>query len=260
MLTFDALRSMNVMFATPCYASSVTSPYMASMYSLAGDCANYRLKNRLELHSESLITRGRNKLVEKFLGDETLTHLFWIDADLLFMTEAVFRLLLADHDVCAGVYPLKQFNWPAGGIPQHMDKREFEDRYNLFPFCPIENRADDDGFCEVVAVTTGFMCIKRDVFIKLMHYYPKLNYVPDGPPNNPRAHLTWRFFDCIIDNGGRYLSEDYSFCKLWRDLGGKIYADVHSKLDHLGQHLFHGDLMATLQAKSADVVEIAQCR
>ena len=252
MLPLDALASMRVMFATPCYASSVTSPYAASMFTLAGDCSRYNLSNRLELHSESLITRGRNKLVEKFL-DGDYTHLFWIDADLLFTSAAVFRLLLADHPITAGVYPLKQFNWPTGGVPAGMTQREFEDRYNLFPFCPIENQADDDGFCEVAAATTGFMCIKREVLAALMRAYPKLNYVPDGPANNPQAHLCWRFFDCTVDAGGRYLSEDYAFCKLWRDIGGKIYVDAHSRLDHLGQHLFHGDLMATLQAKS-DVV------
>jgi hypothetical protein len=30
-------------------------------------------------------------------------------------------------------------------------------------------------------------------------HYPELNYVPDGPPNNPQAHLHWRFFDCMVD-------------------------------------------------------------
>jgi hypothetical protein len=33
----------------------------------------------------------------------------------------------------------------------------------------------------------------------MMKKYPELNYVPDGPPNNPQRHLYWRFFDCIVD-------------------------------------------------------------
>ena len=38
----------------------------------------------LHMHSESLITRSRNNMVRKFLSDETLTHLFWMDSDITF--------------------------------------------------------------------------------------------------------------------------------------------------------------------------------
>ena len=41
---------------------------------------------------------------------------------------------------------------------------------------------------------TGFMVVKRHVFQAMMQQYPELNYVPDGPPNHPQAHLHWRFF------------------------------------------------------------------
>jgi hypothetical protein len=59
----------------------------------------------VHLHSESLITRCRNMIVLKFLSEESFTHLFWIDSDIAFQSEAVFRLLQADRDVVAGVYP-----------------------------------------------------------------------------------------------------------------------------------------------------------
>ena len=55
------------------------------------------------------------------------------------------------------------------------------------------------------------------------------------------AHLHWLFFDCMVDpDSGRYLSEDYAFCRRWRDIGGKIWVDLQCKLLHLGQHNFRG--------------------
>ena len=94
------------------------------------------------------------------------------------------------------------------------------------------------------------MVIKRHVFTAMMKHYPQLNYVPDGPPNNPQAHLHWRFFDCMVNpNSGRYLSEDYAFCRLWRDMGGKIWVDLECRLMHLGQHLFGGDLAESLRVQ-----------
>ncbi len=109
---------------------------------------------------------------------------------------------------------------------------------------------DDEGFVEVAEAPTGFMAIKRHVFTAMMKHYPELNYVPDGPPNHPQAHLHWRFFDCMVDpDSGRYLSEDYAFCRRWRDTGGKIWVDLDCKLMNLGQHLFGGDLAESLRAQ-----------
>ena len=71
---------------------------------------------------------------------------------------------------------------------------------------PVSSYADADGFVEVAEAPTGFMVIKRHVFKLMMEKYPELNYVPDGPPNNPQRHLYWRFFDCMIDPEFRTLS------------------------------------------------------
>ena len=206
MLPDSALKSMRVMFATPCYISGVTMNYVASIFSLALDSAHVGLPCILHMHSESLITRGRNKIVLKFLSEELFTHLFWIDSDIAFNPQSVFRLLLADRDVAAGVYPMKSFNWPAEGVPAGMTRKQFETAYTDYPFNPIEHGktrvsqyADSDGFVEVAEAPTGFMVIKRHVFTAMMKHYPQLNYVPDGPPNNPQAHLHWRFFDCMVD-------------------------------------------------------------
>jgi hypothetical protein len=95
-----ALKSMRVMFATPCYISAVTLNYVASIFSLTLDSAHLGLPCILHLHSESLITRARNKMVIKFLSED-FTHLFWIDSDIAFSSQSVFRLLLADRDVAA---------------------------------------------------------------------------------------------------------------------------------------------------------------
>src|SRR5499427_3200714 len=134
MLPDSALKSMRVMFATPCYISGVSMNYVASIFSLALDSTYVGLPCILHLHSESLITRGRNKIVLKFLSEESFTHLFWIDSDIAFNSQSVFRLLLADRDIAAGVYPMKRFNWPSQGLPTGMTQRQFEDRFTDYPF------------------------------------------------------------------------------------------------------------------------------
>jgi hypothetical protein len=152
---------------------------------------------------------------------------------------------------------MKRMNWPAEGPPAGMTQRQFEDRYTEYPFNPIDHGAsrvsqfaDDDRFIEVAEAPNGFMCVKRDVFRRLMEGYPNLRYTPDGPPGHPQAHLHWRFYDCMVDpDSGRYLSEDYAFCRLWRDLGGKVWVDLECKLNHLGQHMYRGDLAESLRVQ-----------
>jgi hypothetical protein len=41
---------------------------------------------------------------------------------------------------------------------------------------------------------------------------------------------------------GRYLTEDYSFCRRWRMLGGKVYALMEAELGHIGKHVYRGTL------------------
>ena len=142
MLPDEALKSMKVMFATPCYISAVSMHYVTSIFDLTHHCNRFGLQCILHMHSESLITRSRNNMVRKFLSDETLTHLFWIDSDITFTPQSVCRLLLIDRDVTAGVYPMKNFNWPAAGLPAGTTRQQFEDRYTEYPFNPIGQGAE----------------------------------------------------------------------------------------------------------------------
>lgn len=257
MLPEQSLKSMNVLIATPCYISAVTMNYTISMFTLSSKATVVGLRSTLYMRSESLITRARNKVVRTLMASEGYTHLFFIDSDIQFQPEAVFRLLLADRDIVAGIYPLKKMNWPEKGLPQGTTREAYETNYMSYPFNPIGHGTrqvsefvDADGFVEVAEAPTGFMCIKREVFPKLMKAYPELQYRPDGPPGHPQEHLHWRFFDCMVDHEtNRYLSEDFAFCRLWRDIGGKVYADSESRLGHLGQHLYQGNLRGSLMAQ-----------
>jgi hypothetical protein len=50
-------------------------------------------------------------------------------------------------------------------------------------------------------------------------------------------------FECMIEEGSRlYLSEDFSFCKRWSDMGGEIWGDLQSRLNHVGPTTYYGDL------------------
>jgi hypothetical protein len=248
---------MNVLIATPCYISAVSMNYVTSLYKFVAEAVPRGLTTTLHMHSESLITRGRNEMVRFFLEHEHFTHLFWIDSDIEFEPENVFRLLLADLDVVAGIYPIKNLNWPPEGVPEPMSLDEFTVRHATFPFNPLGHwdepiipRVTEDRFIEVAEAPTGFMCIKRQVFHRLIEAYPELNYMPEGAEKRAKAHLYWLFFDCMVDpESKRYLSEDYAFSKRWRDIGGQVFADFRSDLGHVGQYIYRGSLARSMRRR-----------
>ena len=181
---------------------------------------------------DSLVTRCRNDCVAVFLANPRFTHLFFIDADIGFTPEAAFRLLLADRDVAAGVYPLKREDLAARRRAQGTTRARFEALYQRYTVnsgregeASIELSIDRDGFMEVREAPTGFMCIKRRVFDRLIEAYPDMRYVPDWPKGTyPEGGVHYRFFDVMVDpESRRYLSEDYGFCRIWEEIGGKVY-------------------------------------
>jgi len=108
------------------------------------------------------------------------------------------------------------------------------------------------GFIEVMDAATGFMLIKREVFIKMAKKYSHLKFKVDqhlGQPHetkyshHEKSDWNYAFFDTMIDpETKRYLSEDYAFCRLWQKIGGKVYADIMSGLTHYGTYAFHGNV------------------
>jgi len=226
----EFLKKQNVFFATPCYGGLITDQYFLSMFKTIQELnrlpMNYRVTT---LRNESLVTRARNICTAMFL-DSDATHLFFIDADIEFDAESIMRAISADKDVVVGAYPKK-------ALPiQYALNFKFVD--------PINKRIRyENGLVEVLDASTGFFCIKRSVIEKMMIAHPELHYKNDSNIDPKMAKYCYAFFDTHIDEEDRrYLSEDYRFCRLWQKMGGEIWLDPRTKLNHVGSYTFEGDV------------------
>ena len=174
-------------------------------------------------------------------------------------------MLEFDKDVVTGIYPRKTIDWikVKKRLKEKPDMSEDELlatslQYNLNVKDP-NNILLEKGFIEVMDGPTGFMLIKRDVFVRMAEVYPELKFVPDQHINQPHDkdfeyHKTsdwnYTFFDTMIEPGTkRYLSEDYAFCRLWQNMGGKIYADITSGMTHYGNYAFRGNVSTQFTTK-----------
>jgi len=258
------MPQQHLFIATPCYGGMVTQRYMYSTVGLLNLARELGFVASLNLlGNESLITRGRNLLVSRFLDDPAATHMIFIDADIGFDPRQVARMLAFGEDVVAGMYPLKLLDWNSG-LQRAVDGELVESaplRYVGAP-CDGEEAEARDGFVTGTYAGTGFMMISRDALLKMATAYPQLRYsashagaiLTGNPSLSPNQYA---FFDCMIEpDTGVYLSEDYTFCRLWRNIGGKVWLDTQGALIHVGAHEFCGapaarDFAQPLPAPSA---------
>jgi FkbM family methyltransferase len=175
------------------------------------------------------VGRTRNVLTAEFLKSDC-THLLFMDSDLIFSVEHVKELLLADQPIVGGFYPKKQ----EGRLEWVVNP--------LIPSPPMRG----DALQPLKYIGTGFLCVKREVFEKMIVAYPELRFREDYG-NRAIAHDFWSMGVYrtlrLATNGklepdqtdeGRYLSEDWYFCQRWLDLSGEIFGHTKVALRHQG--------------------------
>jgi len=250
---------IHLVVATPCFGGQVSSIYAGSIFQLQ---RALRTKSNMDLKvlmrdGDALITRARANLVTMFLDDPAATHFLFVDADIGFTPEQVFRLIESGADVVAGVYPIKRVNWDKA-------KRALNSNRPQVASAALDYVLEIDdpdrvvvvnGFTRVRYAGTGFLMIRRHVLERMCEHpdYASLQFFREhsvdalaGSPNR------FALFECTIDpKTGTYLSEDFAFCKRWTDIGGEIWADLESRLDHVGPSVFHGDVASQFAAPAS---------
>ncbi len=237
-IDLDILRKHNIFFATPCYGGMLTDQYFLSIFRASQMLMKNGIQFRVTtLRNESLVTRARNILSAMFMESDC-THLFFIDSDIEFEAESILRALAYDKDIVAGAYPKK-------ALPvQYAMNFKFVD--NKTGQVRLEN-----GAVEVLDASTGFFCIKKKVFDKMRQHYPELHYKNDSNIDPKYNDYCYSFFDTIHDpDDNRYLSEDYTFCRRLQKIGGEIWVDLSTKLNHVGSYTFEGDVSKMIKQKS----------
>ncbi len=241
---------IHLVVATPCFGGQVSCIYASSIFRLQSavrSMSNIDLKVQMR-DGDALITRARANLVTLFLDDPLATHLLFVDADIGFEPEQVFRLIESGADVVAGVYPIKRVNWNKARRMQESNRAKASSAaldYVLEIDDP-DRVVAVNGFTRVRYAGTGFLMIRRHVLTGMCRHpaYAPLQFFREhsrdalaGSPNR------FALFECMIDpDTGTYLSEDFAFCKRWTDIGGEIWADLQSRLDHVGPSVFQGDV------------------
>jgi hypothetical protein len=256
-LSVDEIRKNKFFIATPCYGGQLNEPYFRSVIKMMTFFNGHQIPLAFgTIANESLVTRARNVLVAYFLASD-YTHLMFIDADIEFQTEDILKLYAHKKDVVVGAYPKKGVAWdkiranltdPANKNKELSDRdmASFGSDYAInFKFVDKETKTIgvENGLIKLHDAGTGFMMISREAILKMIKAYPELKYNNDVNINNAdlKDHF-YALFDTMIDPvDKRYLSEDYTFCRRWQEIGGDVWLDPSISLNHYGHFCFQGN-------------------
>lgn len=212
-------------------ASYTGRPDVETQQSLIEDCLDLKangidIQMRLAVGS-SIIAMTRNAFVADFLASDC-TDLVMLDDDLAWEDGALRRLLSHPCDVVGGAYPKRG------------DKIEY-------PVKRIAGAKIDQttGLLEVVALPTGFLRMTRNCLETMVKHYDHLAYY-DRDVKGKRAHaLFWFDLAPGIDADSpkdlpEVWGEDFTFCRRWREMGGKVHLDTLLTFKHIGRKAWTG--------------------
>jgi len=256
-------NKVKIIIGTPCFGGLLHNGFFQSMLELSVNFTKLNIPfEMMTIGNESLIQRARNGIVAKFMADSTATHLMFIDADITFSWISIVKLLLSGKELCGGCYPKKCFNWDK--IKHHIQKNpnlkddELMAKSLDYVFNPIYHKEGDNvvikldnGMAQVKDIGTGFMLIRKSAIHKMIAKFPETkfrnNVAGYGQGQNSTDDYFYALFDCGIDPVSKvYLSEDYLFCKRWIDIGGELWLDLNTNLNHTGLIDYKGCLSITI--------------
>ena len=244
------IESWYPLIAMPCYDRLISEPTFMSTIKACMSFREIGMKFAISTISDSLITRGRNQLVAKVMANKSFTHLLFIDVDLAFNHEDILKMLWHDKDVITGAYPIKEILWDkvVDLVGKGVEKDKLAEKSTRFVVNPVMGGNNqvrvDNGAISIHDAGTGFMLIKREAFEKLFEAYPELKYTDDtGSLKDDERDNSYALFNSFVDEDGRFLSEDYGFCRYWQKIGGEVWVDPSIELVHLGRFEYKGKMI-----------------
>jgi hypothetical protein len=221
-LTTTDPKTIRLAIACPIQNEQVDVAYHKSLNATLAHLGRIGMKvSVIEAAGGSHVGKARERALWETMRRDP-THVLFIDADMGWEPKLITRLIGADHEFCAVAGMKKQ------------DDRKF--CVNFLPKQQFHERTD---FLEVKDVGFAFVLLKASVIEKMCEAYPELRY--NAGENNEYA----LFLDMIDKDDGEFgerLSEDLSFCRRWRAIGGQIWLDPRSSIVHAGRKEYSGSV------------------
>ena len=101
--------NISIFVATPVH-DQCSIHYAQGLLEFQKLCFHKNVEVTFQIMKSSLVTQGRNLCVSGFL-ESNCTHMLFVDSDILFNAESIFKMIERDKDIISIPYPLKTMRW-----------------------------------------------------------------------------------------------------------------------------------------------------
>lgn len=185
------------------------------------------------LSNESLLSRGRNHIAAVAIR-QGWHKLMFIDADAKFTFDQFMSVVCNNEDFVAGACPLKCFPISLNYLPFEDDEHYYKDAIRSVNSFIKMKEGHKTKFVPIAFIGTAFCAYSRNALLKMAEISEEYQY-----PNPATGHLHthWNIFATKPMNN-KFMSEDWSACHKWRELGGNVMLDTDVIISHVGNHVF----------------------
>lgn len=222
---------MRIVFCLP--GRSYSGHFLVSMVDLTQRLSREGIQFAISQKYSSVVYYARNMCLggNNLMGEHQLPwqgsleydYVLWIDSDINFLPDQVFRLLETaksfpdDIDILSGTYLMENRIQYATVVEWEI---EYFKKFGTFKFMSIDDvkSFDKTELLSVAYTGFGFMLIKKGVFESIGY---------------PWFRPLWE--EIKLDNGivaKDFTSEDVGFCRMATEKGYKIFVDLNINVGH----------------------------
>ena len=231
-----SLGTLRIYIASPCYRLAYSSTFVISLVNLLSSWRG-RVNFRFNATDAADIELSRNFLLTQFYyHKQDCSHILFLDNDMGFGASLINRMIRLNESVVGVIYPgpqidLKKFHEDADQPYEKAIAGAVE-----FPAHSSTMQHDKAGFYQVDSVGGGILLVSRDCVSRMIQACPEIidNNTDKYPPHVRQLDTFLTPFDKIRTDT-EWLADVDAFCHRWvKQCGGRIYANVDSKVRHTG--------------------------
>lgn len=232
---------ISILLALPCYGGIMAARTAVSLVNLCKEFQNIGIPHEILIVSnQSLIPKGRSDIANYFVNATNFSHLMWIDSDIVFQPEDVFKLMELQVPHAMATYRHKV---------QH-PKYSFTLQTDNEKIVWNENKTA----CKVLKNVGGFSLIHRDVFEKVKQSGQAKKYIPWTDSRTlvqAEIENSYHYYDIEISKeDGSILPEDFAFHEKCINAGMDLWLRTDIQLIHNGNTDFVGtDIHSILRSQ-----------
>jgi hypothetical protein len=199
-------RSSSVTIVMPLYGH-VAPVVVVGLTALLQHSYRQSLVGDVLFSEGALVDEARNHLVRQaFENNPEVTHLMWLDSDILPPADAVERLLAHDRQVVGGIYHQKEH-------PHHPLV------YDLDPYRLVESSFSGGDLRKVGGLGLGCALVRAEVYQRMSQHYRDI-----------------RWYE--LSHG---VGEDVHFFERCRQIGVEIWLDPTVRCGHVRDQVLSGE-------------------